>query len=108
MPSRMIQYYRVYLANLSFFFLFQLMEIGRHTNELVKKTSRASSLIRSSLLIRSMPNKKPMIVAIEKGKGAKASNSKKCPKVGRRPSNFQFYQPSHAGQRRPQLSLSSG
>lgn len=52
------------------------MKTARHTNQSVQKTSRPSSIIRPSSLLRSAPNKRPMIATVEKGKGAKPSSLK--------------------------------
>lgn len=51
------------------------MEATRVTNESVRNTSRSSSFSRSSLLVRFGPKNRPMILIVEKGKGAKASGS---------------------------------
>lgn len=103
----LIEDYIIYLENLLFPFSSKLMEAARPTNEPLRKTSRSSSLIWSSSLVRSAPKKRPLVLAIEKSKGA-LPLQRNNHMIRRRQSNFQFYHPSHAGRRRLQVSSSSG
>lgn len=94
----MTEDYRINLESLFFSSFSRLMETARCTNELVRKTSRSSSLIRSSSLVRTVSKKRTMITIIEKGKGARFPVQRKHAMARRRPRNFQFYRPFVRGE----------
>lgn len=66
----MIKDYRIYFENLSFFSFSRLMEAVRQTNDSVMK------IIKSNAMTMPMPKRRPAIVAVDNGKGAKGSKSK--------------------------------
>lgn len=78
----MMKEYRTFLENLSFLSFASLMEVARRTNESVRRTSRSRSVASPSPIARPAL-KKRLIATLEKGKGVKASTSKK-PAYGRR------------------------
>lgn len=77
--------YRIFLENLSFFYFLRFIEVARFTSQSIQKILGSSSIIQPSLLMKLVPNKRPMIAAIEKGNEAKASRSKKASYSRRKP-----------------------
>lgn len=59
------------------FFFLEVDEVVRRTNELVRKPPRLAINSHSGVAPRSFPRKRPMIAAVEDGREARPSKSKK-------------------------------
>lgn len=91
------------LPYLSKEYVFLYIDEGREVNKIsVKKTSRSSSLIRSTLM------KRPIIADVEKNKRVKASSSKRISYGKKEIRRCPILPPFLCGMKKPHLYLSNG
>lgn len=76
----MMEVYKIFLERMCFPSSFsKLMEVARHINESVQRTSRASTVVRPNhtIVVLPVPRKRPIVVAINIDRGAKPFNPKR-------------------------------